>query len=275
VLSNVAVKSSGTPPFELTSLSNGNESGKLAILIQAECDVLAVRDCVLHSGRGTNRDRCVYWTPQTGRTSVVSVSNCVFEGSGYGLWLHQPPKRCDIKNVLFTSNRAAVRCDVGVAKSASVSLNASQVTQVGGISFLDAVVTDATANDLSVRLTCGESVLSVSTGIIQVAAPPEWPLANVRVECLLPERGNPTIIPPDVSTAIAFDATLNAVVQLREEQVRSEALLIANPVFRGQGNADDSGEQAAQYDDFELLDYEGPKLSPALPGVDVRQLPKP
>ncbi len=245
--------------------------------VQCTCDVLALDKCRIDSGRGANRDRGIYWTPGAGLASVVSISNSVFQGSGYGIWMSQPPQRCDLKNLLVRTNRSALRFDVQGASRALVELSATGITQTGGISFVDAVVFDSSLPQLQVRLTCGESVLAVTTGLVQIAGPESWPLERVEVECLLPERGNPTIVPPGVRTAIGFDAGLNSVVALPESQIRAEALLIANPIFRGnhaQSAAQSRLQSRLQTADsaFELLDYEGPKLSQKLPGVDLSQL---
>ena len=132
------------------------------------------------------------------------------------------------------------------------------------------MVHDADCQKLQVRVTFGESVLAVTTGLIQIASPEAWPLQRAEVECLLPERGNPTIVPPGVLTAVGFDAGLNSVVALQDSQIRVEALLIANPVFRTDRSLSTTAVPDAA---FELTDYEGPKLSQQLPGVELSKLP--
>lgn len=261
VLSNVQVQ------MEETS-ETPNAAGATAV--ECECDVLSMKGCIIDSGNGTSRDRGLWWKPRTGVTSVVSVSDCVLMGSGYGLWMSRPPARCTLKHLLVTNRRGAVRCDVN--SSDSIRLVASHLTQVGGVSFLDAVLPDSTLPELRIQVECGESVFAVRTGLVQIAAAGNWPLSRAQVEFLLPERGNPSIVLPDVQTAIAFDSTLNAVVGLAETQMRTEALLIANPVFREEadGRMEDNSFAA-----FELLDYEGPKLSQEMPGVEVDRLPIP
>ena len=241
-------------------------------VVACESDVLSVKRCIIESGIGTNQDRGLRWTPRTGTTSVISISDCVFSGSGYGLSMSTPPERCSLHNLLVTSRRAAIRCEVDSGTKSTVRMSVSRVTHVGGVSFLDAVLSDAKPQELLIQIQCGESVLAVSTGLVQIAGPTDWPLSRVRVECLLPEQGNPTIVPPDVPTAIGFDSSLNAVIALQPTQVRAEALLIAQPSFRGESKI---ASRSSRFAAFELLDYEGPKLSPRLPGVDVAELPQP
>ncbi len=65
-----------------------------------------------------------------------------------------------------------------------------------------------------------------------------------------------------------FDRSLNQLVELPSNQVVAESLLLADPVFRTLQNGDDPLYA------FELIDYEGPKLSLRLPGVDVASLPR-
>lgn len=238
--------------------------------VVCECDVLALKRCRIDSGRGGTRDRGLYWRPRAGLTSVVSISDTVFHGSGYGIWMSSLPKRCEVDNLLVRTDRAALRFDVTSVGTANINLKATAVTQVSGISFLDAVVHDADCQKLQVRVTFGESVLAVTTGLIQIASPEAWPLQRAEVECLLPERGNPTIVPPGVLTAVGFDAGLNSVVALQDSQIRVEALLIANPVFRTDRSLSTTAVPDAA---FELTDYEGPKLSQQLPGVELSKLP--
>lgn len=264
---NVEVRASGSG-----NQTTDRTADQPAAAVDCRCDVLSIKDCRFDSGSGGNRDRSVLWTPHEGHASVVSVSNSVFHGSGYGLWMTSSPQRCELTNVLITNQRAGVRCDVHPATNAAFKMTVDRVTQVGGLNFLDAVVPTEKPKSLRVQMTCGESVLAVSGALVQVAAPKNWPLKRATVECLLPQRGNPTIIPPGVRTAVGFDSGLNAVVALQESQVRAEALLIAEPIFRGTSAHDDAANDADTA--WQLLNFEGPKLSLQMPGVDVTMLPQ-
>ncbi|MEZ6132575.1 MAG: protein kinase [Planctomycetaceae bacterium] len=269
VLSHVSVQTDRAAE----RMHGGAAENRSVAAILCECDVLSVDHCLLDSGSGNGRDRALLWEAHTAVTSVVSVSNSVFSGSGYGLWLSQPPARCRLNNVLVTSRRAAVRCDVQERGRGTVRLNVHRVTQADNVSFLDVVLLPSnerrSSDTVQVVMECGESVLAAQTALVQFAGPADWPLSNASVEFLLPERGNPTIVPPDVSTAVGFDHALQTVVALPETQVRAEALLIAVPIFHNAGPPTD----ASPFAPFELQDYEGPKLNPRLPGIDVAALP--
>ena len=114
-------------------------------------------------------------------------------------------------------------------------------------------------------------MIAPSAAIVRVAGSESFRLTDVHVEFLLPERGNPTIIPPDVHPVVAFDRSLNQLVELSESQVLVESLLIAKPLFQGKS---EFANQAESYSEFKLLDYEGPKLSPQMPGVNTTELPQ-
>lgn len=262
-LRNVDVRRSQRHSLSAESTGNGKSTA-----VECHCDVLSVETCRIDAGREGHHNRGLSWTPRAGVTSVVSISNSVLYGGGYGLCLKSTPQRCDLSNLLFRTTRSAVRCEIGSESSHRIAIKVNQVTQVEGLTFLDAVVLDAAKESLSIQMTCGESVMAVSTGLIQIAAPPDWPLENTKVECLLPERGNPTILPPGVRTAIGFDSSLNSIVGLQDFQVRAEAILIATPVFRGAAQDRTTPDAGC-----ELLDYEGPKLSQQLPGANLARLP--
>lgn len=275
VLNNIVIQATAVQEPHATA-DTASAEPEQPTLVRMECDVLSLQRCVVDSGPGSNRDRALHWLPKSGVTSVVSFTDCAFLGSGYAVWLDQPPERCNLSNVLFTTRRAAVRCNLPTADRSQVQMHMTHVTQTTGGSFLDVFAAADNSAPVRVVLLCGESVLAVKSGLVQFAGPAGWPLSSASVEFLLPERGNPTVIPPDVRTAIGFDNSLKAVVGLQESQIKAEALLIAVPVFRGE-QADVKVNQGSSHPfaAFELLDYEGPKLSPLLPGVDISALPHP
>lgn len=154
---------------------------------------------------------------------------------------------------------------------AEVRMQVSRVTQLGGHSFLDLIPSAVSSLGLKLLVQSGESVLAPSSAITRIALPENSSLKNMRVEYLLPERGNPTIVPPEVDPVLYFDRSLKQFVAVDDSQIVSDALLIARPLFRGaDGPKTDDG-----YAEFELLDYEGPKLNPRMPGVSTESLPAP
>ncbi|MEZ6126741.1 MAG: hypothetical protein R3C49_26770 [Planctomycetaceae bacterium] len=238
-----------------------------------ECDVLSLNHCVLTSRPDGGRSRALEWKARTGTGSVITITDCVFTGTGYGLWFHQPPGRCSLQNALFETQRAAMRCDLSEPGAQDITLRLRQLTVPGGISLLDAVVLNDQVGDVRVQLECSESVLLPTLGLVQFASSGHWPVSRAAVEFQLPERGNPAIVSPGMRPAVAWDSQLQHVVALNENQVRTDALLYAAPVFADPAAIEPSGESTSLYRRYQLIDYEGPKLNQQMPGIDSSRLP--
>lgn len=235
--------------------------------VMTTCNVLSMTNCVIGIPTSNTAGSCVNWSPATGVTNVVSVKNCVFSGADYGIMLSTVPERCSLTNTLFLNHGAALRCDVTTTGGTSPHLTLSQVTQATGHSFLDIVAENPTIRSVEVQIQCGESVLAPSAALVRIALPAGANSMALKAEFLLPERGNPTVVPPSVDPVVYFDRSLNQMVRLEESQIVAESLLIAAPVFRT------ASEGSSRFKRFELLDFEGPKLSPKMPGIDGASLP--
>ncbi|MCP4505852.1 MAG: hypothetical protein GY826_05580 [Fuerstiella sp.] len=232
------------------------------------CNVLSMTGCLVDIPASNAAGSCIYWSPATGVTNVVSMKNCVFSGGVYGMTLSTVPERCSMTNMLFLNSGAALRCNLTTTGSTSPRLTLSQVTQTLGHGFLDIVATTPTVRTVDVQIQCGESVLAPDSALVRIALPAGSDSKNMKAEFLLPERGNPTVVPPSIDPVVYFDRSLNQMVRLAETQIVAESLLIAEPVFRG------ASENATHFERFELLDFEGPKLSPKMPGINPISLPK-
>ncbi|MCP4783789.1 MAG: hypothetical protein GY903_19710 [Fuerstiella sp.] len=235
--------------------------------ILCTCDVLSMTDCVIDTSAADAATSCVHWSAASGVTNVISMRNCVFSGGSYGMWLSAVPDRCTLTNTLFINRKAALRCDVSTAGNVSPRLTLSQVTQAVGDSFLDIVAETQAVKSVAVQFLCGESVLAPSEALLRIALPAGADSQAIKTEFLLPERGHPTVVPPTVDPVVYFDRSLNQMVRLAESQIVAESLLIAEPIFRN-ATGDLTGFQQ-----FELLDFEGPKLSQQMPGIDASALP--
>ena len=231
------------------------------------CNVLSMTECVIDIPMSNTAGSCVYWRPATGITNVISMKNCVLSGGDYGITLSTVPERCSMTNSLFLNHGAALRCDVTTTASTSPRFTLSQVTQVTGHSFLDIVAENPTVRGVEVQIQCGESVLTPSAALLRVALPVGSDSKAIKAEFLLPERGNPTVVPPSVDPVVYFDRSLNQMVRLAESQIVAESLLIAEPIFRA------ASEDTTRFERFELVDFEGPKLSSTMPGIDGTSLP--
>jgi hypothetical protein len=257
VLNNVQV---------LMSKTDGRATKSQAALMTT-CNVLSMTGCVIDIPPSNTAGSCVYWRHAAGITNVISMKNCVFSGADYGVMLSTVPERCSMTNTLFLNHEAALRCDVTTATSTSPRLTLSQVTQAAGHSFLDVVAESPTIRSVEVRIQCGESVLAPSAALLRIALPVGSDAKGIKAEFLLPERGNPTVVPPSVDPVVYFDRSLNQMVRLAESQIVAESLLIAEPIFRA------ASEDTTRFEQFELVDFEGPKLSPKMPGIDGNSLP--
>ena len=240
--------------------------GKRTFCLHVTSDVFSLRNCVVNNHTGAANGSAVFWKSSGTTAGVVTAQNCVFRGIGYGLWLQGTPSRFQLENVLLQQQAGGMRMDVS---ESPVRLNLTRVTQVGGNSFIDLVPQETNKASLLVQMQCGESVLAPTSGLLRIATTETMKLKGIQVEFLLPERGNATIIPPDVDPVLCFDRSLKQFVQLDQSQVVSESLLIARPVFRGAGSLESSNENKQ----FELLNYEGPKLNPRMPGISLTELP--
>ncbi len=243
-------------------------------LLDVTAAEVVVAGCLLRNGNRHKTATCVVWQPSTTNSATAATSlelaDCVLTGSGWGLFLKTPADRCQLNNVLVNTGRAAIRCDVDDAEGAALSYELTRVSQVSGDSFLDVLLSgDEAAPGVLVRCSSGESVLAVGIGLVRfVSSAQVWSAENLQVEFPLRDRGNPTIVPVSVSPAVYFDRSLASVVQLNAAQTEIESLLFADPVFRGQST---SAGATSPFAEYELLDYEGPKLSSVnLPGADIR-----
>ncbi|MEZ6061830.1 MAG: protein kinase [Planctomycetaceae bacterium] len=272
VLRNVEVRR------ELRAPAAGDSSAENALL-EITCDRLSLGHCILRNSATDKTASCVVWQPSavgTEASTSVELIDCALTGSGWGVLLKSPAERCSLTNVLLQTGRAAMRCDVpatAAAGAASLDFELTRVSQVSGDSFLDVLLNDdEPAPGILTRIVSGESVLSADAALVRFASSlSEWSPENLLVEFRLRERGNPTIVPGSVRPVVYFDRSLSSVVELDPSQILVEALLFANPVFRGK---DASTTNDPEFAEFELLDYEGPKLSTVnLPGVNVRRLP--
>lgn len=240
-------------------------SSSVQSCLKVYSSVLTLKSCVINSSGGNSNGCGVAWAAADNATRVVQIQDSVFRGDGYGIWLTGAPGRFEIENVLMQQRAGAIRMDVA---ESLVRVKLSRLTQLGGHSFLDLIPSNG-GSELAVQLQAGESVLAPSAALLRIAPPENASSKKFRIEYLLPERGNPTIVPAEVDPVLYFDRSLKQFVAVDDSQVVSEALLIAKPLFRGE----ESGVEGNGYEQFELLDYEGPKLSPRMPGVSVEDLP--
>ncbi len=234
-------------------------------LLEVRCQLLEL-DRVIVGQRTEPRATGLRWSPGTAGSSVVRLTSTVVLAGRFGIHTTSPPGRFELDNVLFEGTETAWRCDT--RHPGRVLLKTSQVTQRGGSSFAD-VIHSGGSGGMQMELSCGESVLAAEEAIVRLASSdPQWTPADVRVAFRLPSRSNPTIMQPNVTQVVWFDPSLKQKVALAETQVISESLLMADPEF------DSSASDESSFSAARLLDFDGPKRGPRLPGVDVTRLPQ-
>lgn len=216
-------------------------------------------ECTDASGTGLT------WTPSGSGSTVGQVHNCIFSGGRQGIRTATPPDRMELHNTLFYRTAAAWRCSV--SRRSQVTVHLDRVTQFLGRSFLDITWTSDTRS-LTAEITCGHSVLAPTDALIRIASTaPDRTGIPVTVGFFLAGRSDPSIIPSGVSTAVQLDRSLGYLVELPPDQQLIEGLLVADPQF---GSAADDDRPFA---DAILRDFDGPKLSTRLPGIDFDRLP--
>lgn len=233
-------------------------------LLEAMCGNLQVNHTLWQSSGG-----CVSVRGTSGVESSVQFADSVFRGTGDGILLDRAVLSCAFRNCLATSTGAVVR--VSHESGAFPVVRAERLTVSQSKSLLDIVVGDPDSV-LTLQVECVESVFATSTataGLIRIAGPENWRPDRLQVLFSPPIQGNGAIVSSAVNPVIYLDRSLRQMVALSEKQIENRSLMLVEPTF-----AAPSGS-ASPWAGFELTDFDGPKLSPQLPGVDISRLPIP
>lgn len=249
-----------------------NQAPRFATAVHAKADVVSIQKCIFESSLNKQQAVCFHWSQSTGTTSTLQVQNCVFKSDGAALSTSVAPQRCVLRNCLMLVKRSVLRATVPASMSAPWPLTIHRITQPTGLTFADFLIPDQSASACKVAMTAGESVLTPTLALVQFASRNESAANQSRIEFRLPERGNAIIVPPQIASAVVWDQSLKSVVELAPDQIYSGAILSAEPRFRGQVSAK-PGQPKSPWQAFELIDYEGPKLTTKLPGIQVTTLP--
>lgn len=252
--------------IQLSGIHIRNSSGTNTSrhLMDVRCRILSATDCLIdrtESGQGTG----LRWTPSNAGSTVIQLENTIFAFGRQAVHTTRPPDRFVCRNTLFQHTRTAWRCDTH--HDNRIRLHAEHVTQVGGQSFMD-VASMEPHGPASIELDCGDSVLTPGEAIVRLASTqPEWTPEDVTVAFHLSGRASPTVIPPGLAPAVWLDRSLGHTVELPESQLLIESLLMAELYFDSSAMTDHPFEAA------QLIDFDGPKLDSAMPGVDAGKLP--
>lgn len=248
---------------------------KFRQLMEIQSGALTVEGCVIQSPAQTDNFEGLAWLKLADAEGVVLVRNSVFAGGGYGLSMNHPPRRFELQNVLLANRGSGVLCEFQNGDSTIWNVVARNVTQRFGYSLLDAVVHDNGIRSLELSLASSESVYSPQMAILRLRIPDAWSPDGIRVQLQAGESGNPAIVPPTVIPVVYIDPRLNQPVSLPESQLTDNSVLLADLVFNEQSSSPESAaSESSEWSSSALLDFEGPKMTLVMPGIEVTQLPQ-
>jgi serine/threonine-protein kinase len=244
-------------------------------LIEIQSASLTIEGCVIQSPAQSDDFEGLAWLKLADAEGVVLVRNSVFAGGGYGLSFNHPPRRFELQNVLLANRGSGILCEFQKGDATNWSVTARNVTQRFGFSLLDAMIHDNGIRSLELNLASSESVYSPQMAILRLRIPDAWSPDAIRVQLQTGETGNPAIVPPTVTPVVYIDPRLRQPVSLPEPQLTDNSVLLAELIFNEQPSSTDGADnETSEWSSSALLDFEGPKLTPVMPGIDVKQLPQ-
>lgn len=242
-------------------------------MLEAQCSSLAISDCVIQSPASADNFQGIEWRRPNSEAGIIMIRSTVFAGGGYGLSFNHPPHRCELENVLFANRGSGMLCEFQKGDAESWNLLCTNVTQRFGFSLLDTVIQKDGLKQVQINLTSSECVYSPQMAIVRLQAPEVMRPDAMRIEFRAGESGNPAVVPPDTRPAVYIDRRLNQPVSLPEAQVTDTSLLLAELTFYD-GNSAPDDERSSEWFTAALFDFEGPKLTPIMPGIDPVRLPR-
>ena len=251
------------------------EQKRFRQLLEIQSASLTIEGCVIQSPARSDDFEGLAWLKLADAEGVVLVRNSVFAGGGYGLSLNHPPRRLELQNVLLANRGSGILCEFQKGDATNWSVTARNVTQRFGFSLLDAMIHDNGIRSLELNLASSESVYSPQMAVLRLRIPDAWSPDAIRVQLQAGESGNPAIVPPTVTPVVYIDPRLRQPVSLPEPQLTDNSVLLAELIFDEQNpSADGTGNETSEWSSSALLDFEGPKMTPVMPGIDVKQLPQ-
>lgn len=245
-------------------------------MLAVQCASLAVTNCVIQSPAFSDEFEGISWLRAAQEEGVVIIRNTVFAGGGYGVSLNHPPRRFELDNVLLANRGGGVLCEFQKGDPDTWDMFCRNVTQRFGFGVLDTVVHDNGIRHISVNVTSSECVYAPQMAILRLRIPETWGPEAIHVQLRSGESGNPAVVPPTTQPVVYIDPRLQQPVSLPEGQVSDTSLLLAELQFDETSHAAAEGtdEGRSEWAGSVLLDFEGPKLTPLMPGIDVGRLPR-
>jgi len=247
-------------------------------LLELQCASLAISGCVIQSPALADNFEGIAWRRPPRDEGVVVVRDTVFAGGGYGLSLNHPPRRCELENVLLANRGSGVLCEFQKGDSETWNLSCINVTQRFGFSLLDTIVQADGPRRLHMNLASTECVYSPQMAIVRVQAPDSMRPEAISVQFRAGETGNPAVVPPETQTVVYIDRRLQQPVSLPASQITDSSLLPAELFFeRSDSTVVETWGSAhagrSEWLGSVLSDFEGPKLTPVMPGIQLARLP--
>jgi hypothetical protein len=257
------------------ALTSRPEQKKFRQLMEIQSASLTIESCVIQSPAQSDDFEGLAWLKLAEAEGVVLVRNSVFAGGGYGLSMNHPPRRFELQNVLLANRGSGILCEFQKGDPTNWNVTARNVTQRFGFSLVDAMIHDDGIRSLELNLASSESVYSPQMAILRLRIPNAWSPEAIRVQLQAGESGNPAVVPPTVSPVVYIDPRLRQPVSLPEPQLADNSVLLAELIFNENNTStDDSNIDSSEWSSSALLDFEGPKMTLVMPGIDVTRLPR-
>lgn len=271
-LRGIAVQQAAASETTFASAEN-SASGQL---LDAQCASLLVTDCVIQSPAQSDDFTGISWQRMADDPGAVRMRNTVFSGGGYGLSLGHPARLCDLDNVLLANRGGGILCEFRDGNTDVFNLVCRNVTQRFGFSLLDSIVSSDRLRRVGLNILSAECVYAPRMAIVRLQIPESWRPDQVRVQLQSGDSGHPAVVPPSSETVVYIDPRLRRPVRLPDAQITDTSILLADLIF---DEASESGSTrpdgaASEWAASALQDFEGPKLTSVMPGVDVHRLPR-
>ena len=256
-------------------------------LLELQCASLAISGCVIQSPALADNFEGIAWRRPPRVEGVVMVRDTVFAGGGYGLSLNHPPRRCELENVLLANRGSGVLCEFQKGDPETWNLSCVNVTQRFGFSLLDTIVQADGPRNLQLNLSSTECVYSPQMAIVRLQGPDSMRPESMSVQFRAGETGNPAVVPPETQPVVFIDRRLQQPVSLPADQITDSSLLLAELFFEsghfesghsvvGEVANPVGGKLDTEYSEWSasaLSDFEGPKLTTVMPGIQLSRLP--
>ena len=240
----------------------------LAVLSSA----LTISGCVIQSPSSADNFAGVVWQRPVGEEGTVMIANTVFAGGGYSVSFNNPPRRCEFDNVLLANRAGGIQCVFSKGDSEAWDVSCRTVTQRFGFSLIDGVIHPNGISQLRLSLTSAECVYDPQMAIVRLGVPATWKPEAMQVQFRASETGNPTVVPPAIQHVVYVDKALGQLVSLPDSQITENTLLLADLTF-GASSTGAADTVSSEWSASTLEDFEGPKLTEIMPGIDVSRLP--